>query len=1231
MENQGGNVGFPKNLGRPHRNLDENLDQIVERVLNRHGFEVGRNEHPYFVSAFPEYIIQVELPRGAKVPKFLKFAGELNESTVEHIARYLVECGDLGNNEYLKMKYFPSSLTKHAFTWFTNLAPNSINTWARLEGNFHEHFFRGETKVTIVDLMNIKRQNHETLDDYLNRFRQLKSRCYTNIPEHELVKISAIGLDFSIFCKYHNMYGHWTNNCVRFRDMIEKAITEGCLAFKEKDMKVDTDPFAAHIGYVEPVSMGINMVEVNIEEDENVKPISDEKLEELLDDFAKEEEPIYPKEGDSLVKFLSRKKDVDREVMLCPRCSAVFDRAAAKAFEKSEVMKSYKAEKLQEKAKPNTGLTMRQIHMSQYNAPMGKMEMHNSSKFCNTFVSNANVPVGKWNAPPRQMDGMATFEGFRGNRFSIPVPQKGESSQKFMEDDEDMITDCFESGFDDSLEDVCGIVSILPSEYVGAMKSINEQEDIHREDFFDDPSYESKIVWVNQISRVILKFNSAVFDSPTEDMKAHLKPLLLTLMIEGHEVDKGLVDGGATINLLPRTMLKRFGKTVTDLKPHNILISDYAGKSSQPEGMILLDVQIGSVKRTTMFIVTSSKLNFNVLLGREWIHGVGVGFVLSTVHQKIFFWNDDEGLEVLDADQKEGRRGHQENVLLGCEERIFYSSRKRIGSRGRMKYQDPYSSYLARMSAYIADRTAGMAVTDEDNEEMSIKSKECVRSSATTVETKEKEKRNGRVDQEVKNGEYEWVMMPFGLKNAGATYQRTMNLIFHDLIGKFVQVYIDDIIVGSKRKEEHLCHLKLSFERMRKHGLEMSPLKCSFGVTTREFLGFIMHQKGIEVDKNKTKAIMETRSPSNKKELQSLLGKIKFLRRFISNLSGKTKMFFPLLRLKKEEEFRWEEEHQKAFEEIKAYLAHPLVIAPPSKGRQLKLYVSANDSTIAGMLAQDDNNGIERVIYYLSRMLVGVEIRYTPLEKLCLSLYFACTKLKYYLRPFDVLVFCRSNVIKYMLGKPVLNSRIGKWALALTKYSLTSVPLKSTKGQVIADFLVDHSRLTEQVNYLTTKPWESFFDGSKHELGTGIGSLIISPEGIPTKFSLKTKKAYSNNETEYQALITRLEILRELGAKNIIVRGDSQLVINQLTQEYKCVNEKLMECKSRAATLLKSFDEVELGHISRNSNTIANELAQIESGYKINKGCLESIIHIENELIGNLENFTINTLSSIQD
>jgi hypothetical protein len=130
--------------------------------------------------------------------------------------------------------------------------------------------------------------------------------------------------------------------------------------------------------------------------------------------------------------------------------------------------------------------------------------------------------------------------------------------------------------------------------------------------------------------------------------------------------------------------------------------------------------------------------------------------------------------------------------------------------------------------------------------------------------------------------------MPFGLKNVGATNQRAMSSMFHDFIEDFMQVYIDDIVVKSSSEDKHLDHLRRSIERMRQYGLKMNPLKCAFGVCAGDFLGFVVHKKGIEINQNKTKAIMETKAPSTKKELQSLLGKINFLRWFISNLSGKT-------------------------------------------------------------------------------------------------------------------------------------------------------------------------------------------------------------------------------------------------------------------------------------------------------------------------------------------------------
>lgn len=97
-------------------------------------------------------------------------------------------------------------------------------------------------------------------------------------------------------------------------------------------------------------------------------------------------------------------------------------------------------------------------------------------------------------------------------------------------------------------------------------------------------------------------------------------------------------------------------------------------------------------------------------------------------------------------------------------------------------------------------------------------------------------------------GCYEWIVMPFGLKNAGATYQRAMNSMVHDFIEDFMQVHIDDIVVKSSSEDRHLEHLRQSFERMRQYGLKMNPLKCAFGVCAGDFLGFVVHKKGIEIN-----------------------------------------------------------------------------------------------------------------------------------------------------------------------------------------------------------------------------------------------------------------------------------------------------------------------------------------------------------------------------------------------
>ena len=123
-------------------------------------------------------------------------------------------------------------------------------------------------------------------------------------------------------------------------------------------------------------------------------------------------------------------------------------------------------------------------------------------------------------------------------------------------------------------------------------------------------------------------------------------------------------------------------------------------------------------------------------------------------------------------------------------------------------------------------------------------------------------------------GTYCYVVMPFGLKNAGATYQRAMMAIFHDMIHIDMEVYVDDILVKSRTRSEHPQALAKILQRSREHNLKMNPKKCVFGVSSGKLLGFIVSKRGIEIDPNKAKAIAEMPPPKNLKELRGLIGRL---------------------------------------------------------------------------------------------------------------------------------------------------------------------------------------------------------------------------------------------------------------------------------------------------------------------------------------------------------------------
>lgn len=128
-------------------------------------------------------------------------------------------------------------------------------------------------------------------------------------------------------------------------------------------------------------------------------------------------------------------------------------------------------------------------------------------------------------------------------------------------------------------------------------------------------------------------------------------------------------------------------------------------------------------------------------------------------------------------------------------------------------------------------------------------------------------------------------IMPFGLKNASATYQRAITLIFHDMLHKQVEDYVDDELVKAKSPVEHLLHLRQVFKRCREYNLRMNPLKCSFKVSLGKFLGFLVYQRGIDLYPTKAMAIATLTLPMTLKELRSFVGKVSYLRKFIPRLA----------------------------------------------------------------------------------------------------------------------------------------------------------------------------------------------------------------------------------------------------------------------------------------------------------------------------------------------------------
>ncbi|WRX23103.1 Ribonuclease H domain - like 10 [Theobroma cacao] len=359
-------------------------------------------------------------------------------------------------------------------------------------------------------------------------------------------------------------------------------------------------------------------------------------------------------------------------------------------------------------------------------------------------------------------------------------------------------------------------------------------------------------------------------------------------------------------------------------------------------------------------------------------------------------------------------------------------------------------------------------------------------------------------------------VMPFGLKNTGATYQRVMVTLFHDTMHREVE-------------------------------LRLNPTKYTFGVTSGKLLGFVVSERRIEVDPDKVQAIRDLPPPKMQKEVRGFLERLNYIARFISQLTLKCDPIFKLFR--KHNPGAWNEECQVAFDKVKEYLLSPSVLVLLVAGKPLFLYLTINEGSMGCVLGQHDKTGKkERAVYYLNKKFTEYESKYSSLKKMCCALAWTMHRL-----------------------------RVARWQVLLSEYDIVYVSQKAIKGSTLVDFLAkrveeDYEPIefefpdedlmlvcqTNEDESDEKENWKMFFDGASNALGHGIGVVLVSPEGYHYPVIAKLNFYCTNNVAKYEACVMGLQAAIERKIHALEVYRDFALVIYQLRGEWETRDSKLV-------------------------------------------------------------------------
>ncbi|GKV49226.1 hypothetical protein SLEP1_g55988 [Rubroshorea leprosula] len=603
--------------------------------------------------------------------------------------------------------------------------------------------------------------------------------------------------------------------------------------------------------------------------------------------------------------------------------------------------------------------------------------------------------------------------------------------------------------------------------------------------------------------------NAPITFSPTDYKRAegepdvmmpHADPFVATVHIGNHNVNKVFIDTGSSPDMLYWSCFQKMQLNPSSLQKYEWPIYGFDNQPILVEGVITLPIYVGSEPRFRItlvsFLVMKMESAFNAILGRATICELKA--IISQPHLCMKF-PTPQGVGVLKRNQKMARACYQdtfkkvelaaapaepvETVALNPdvpERTVKIGTKLTEEERAELLEflrvnQDVFAWSTDEMQGIPAELTVYKLSTDPTKRPVLVERAAGHERMSFLDASSGYHQVQLLLDNQEKTAFYAgdaiycYVMMPFGLKNAGATYQKLVQIIFKLQIDRNIEVYVDDMIVTSVRAEDHIADLSETFQNLRRAQMKLNPLKCTFAIESGKFLRCVVSKKRIEVNPEKVQAVQQMEPPKTIKDVQRLTGRVAALHRFIARSAERCLPFFKALREPKN--FQWTDECQQVFDKLKQYLASAPLLSKPVGGESLYLYLGVTEEATSSVLLREENKHQKFICY-----------------------------------------------------KPKLSGRLIGWSVELSEYDLKFQLRTTIKGQAVADFLVECISATVEEKAPEHSVWVLYVDGAANIEGLGVGAVLVGPYGFKSEHALRFKFQTTNNAAEYEALIYGLKL-----------------------------------------------------------------------------------------------------------